>query len=67
MPWALQPTWMWEGRAMQEQLPRCAGTANPYPAFGLTCERLACLSIQGKANLHHLGMTRMREQIRYAL
>ena len=23
MPWLLRPTWMWEGRVMQEQLPRC--------------------------------------------
>ena len=27
MPWLLRPTWMWEGRAMQEQLPRCKRTA----------------------------------------
>ncbi len=28
MLWLLRPTWMWEGRAMQEQLPRCKGTAH---------------------------------------
>ncbi len=28
MPWLLRPTWMWEGRVMQEQLPRCKGTAH---------------------------------------